>query len=359
MVFTKHRYGPNLDCPTHTISYTDFNSTINISKTSKIWLLTAVSMPFLRKSCNSSLFVKAGFLKNCSHTVLFRPCFHRDRHFEGIIMFLVCAFSPLTIESEYSRKPAGFFSLSKQADISELYASNSIFLLHVSNRLFHQQWHSPSVAGMHAGKSCSAFHLVPLSAGSQCSLPHPSSRCVLRYVHNLGFNLMFTIYSIAACRTNYSEQAWNRRKQSLSPKPGIKINGMKHCLISKSPGSEYVAHCRTQWLGPVSYFTVFDWFREKKENFTTQTVYMCNSHLLCFQFLKPGWNSSFNTGLLKPQTHNFPSTGNIYHPILDCRIAVFSDWLPVVKCNDQVHHLPYGKVSKGSTIKTSFACFEC
>lgn len=38
---------------------------------------------------------------------------------------------------------------------------------------------------------------------------------------------------------------------------------------------------------------------------------------------------------VKPQTHKFPSTGNIYHPILRGRITVFSDELCLVKCNDQ------------------------
>lgn len=105
--------GPNLDCPTHTISYSDFNSTINNSKASKIWLLTAISMPFPGKSCNSWPFLKAEFFKNCSHIVLHRPCFHWARHFEGIIMFLICAFSLLTIESENSGKAAGSPCLSK------------------------------------------------------------------------------------------------------------------------------------------------------------------------------------------------------------------------------------------------------
>lgn len=254
--------GPNVDCPTDTISYTDFNSTINISKPSEIWHLTAVSMPFPRKSCNSSPFLKAGIFKNCTYVVLLRPCFLWARRFEGIMMFLICAFSLLTIESEYSRKPAGFFFLSEQAHISELYASNPILLFHVSNWLLHQQLHSRSLAGMHARKSHSAFDLGPLLAVSWCSLLHPSSCCAVKYIHNLGFNIMFAIYSIAASRTNYSEWAWNRNEQPL-PQTRKKNNGMKHCQPTMSPGSECVVHCRTQRLGPVSYFPIFAWYGEK------------------------------------------------------------------------------------------------
>ena len=155
------------------------------------------------------------------------------------------------------------FFLSEQTHISELYVSNLILLLHVSNWLLHQQLHSRSLAGTHAGKSSSACCLVPLLAGGLCSLLLPSSCCAVNYIHNPGFNLMFTIYSIAVWRTNYSERVWNRREQSL-PQTRKKINGMKHCLSSMSPGSERVVHCRTQRLTPVSYFHVFAWYGKKK-----------------------------------------------------------------------------------------------
>lgn len=102
--------GSNLDCSTHEIGYTDFNSTINISKPGRTDFLQLSACFSQEKSCHSSLIIKEVFSKNCNHIALLRPCFQRVRHFEWNIMFLVWTFSLLTIESEYSRKPAGFLS---------------------------------------------------------------------------------------------------------------------------------------------------------------------------------------------------------------------------------------------------------
>lgn len=61
--------GPKPDCPTRTVSYTDFNGTVNIGFLQLSACLSKV------KSCNSFPFLKAEFLKSAGTLFCSGPAF--------------------------------------------------------------------------------------------------------------------------------------------------------------------------------------------------------------------------------------------------------------------------------------------
>lgn len=122
-------------------------------------------------------------------------------------------------------------------------------------------------------------YLAPPLAG----LPS-SSCCVVKCIHNAGFNLIFTIYSTVAFRTTLREP--EIEESIYCPKPG------KYLMGWSIFNGVYLACLQDQKVSPTAgprdlvlsstFLSMLD--MREKDDFMSQNTYVWNNYLLHLQF---------------------------------------------------------------------------
>lgn len=124
-------------------------------------------------------------------------------------------------------------------------------------------------------------YLAPPLAGLPSSLLLSSSCCVVQFIHNKGFNLIFTIYSTVACRTTLRES--EIEESIYCPKPGKYFTGWSTVYLACLRNQKLSSTAGPRDLSLSSTFLSMLDMREK-DDFMSKTTYVWNNYLLHLQF---------------------------------------------------------------------------